>query len=142
MTEYDPDPETGVRGDEILSEHVEAVGYTPTELRSPGVYALRCCRPDDPAAAWDDAFDARPEYLADIVQCPVVVYVGAAKDVYDRLVDHAEGEHRQAALLQVCPPHALLDVRLYDDADEAFLRESSIALDLQNEHRRWYIHQK
>jgi len=142
MTEYDPDPDTGLRGDLPLSEHVEQVGYTPTELRNPGVYTLRCCRPDDPTAAWDEIFDHRSQYVDEMIDASEIVYVGAAKDVYDRLTDHVAGDVRQTALLRVCPPHNLIDVQLFDSADKAFMRESGIATQLQNQNPSWYVHSR
>ena len=139
MTTADPPRDTGLRGELYLSEHVETQGYTPTDLHAPGVYALRCSVPDDVPAAWDAQFETRPSYVADIVQAQRTVYVGAAQDVYDRLRDHVDGEVRQAALLQVCPPHSLVDVWLCDDP---FTKESGIAIDLQNKHDDWYIHSR
>jgi len=142
MTHYRPDPATGIRGDTPLSEHVEAQGFAPSELRGPGVYTLRCCRPDDPGAAWDREFDARPEYLANIVLAERVAYVGAAADVYARLADHVAGDVRKARLLEVCPPHSLFDVVPFDTAERAFTREKGIAMDLQHEHETWYVHSR
>jgi len=142
MTHYSPAFDTGLRGTLTLSEHVEQEGHTPTDLRGPGCYALRCCRPDDPTAAWDREFDTRPEYVADLVLSNEIVYVGASKDVYSRLEDHVAGDVRQAALLQVCPPHSLLDVWLFDSVERAFERESGIALELQQDHPQWYVHSR
>jgi predicted GIY-YIG superfamily endonuclease len=142
MTTYDPPIETGLRGETYVSEHVETQGHTPTALQTPGVYALEVSVPADPAQAWADEFDADPDFLPDLDAAERVIYVGAASNIYDRLIDHVEGAVRQAALLRVCPPHSLFRVSLFDDADRAFERESGIALAMQQANPEWFVYQR
>lgn len=113
-----------------------------SDLRGPGVYALRLSRPDDLAAAWDATFDTRPDYWESLTSAERVVYVGAAKDVLGRLEDHRDGEVRKAALLRVCEIDALRNVWWFDSADAAFERESKLAIMLQNDRPAWYVHQR
>jgi len=137
---YTPPIENSLHGSKYLSEDVEEAGYSPSELRSPGVYAIQCCQPDDPREAWLRHYEVLPEYIEELEDADTIVYVGASADMYDRLIDHADRDVRKAALLKVCPPYCLLDVEHYDTADRAFDRESRLAIKLQNEHPSWYVH--
>jgi len=143
-THFHPPINSGLSGeDTYLSEHVELQGYTPSELRSPGVYALVLSVPGNVNQEdhWLAEYESLPSYWSELTSSERVVYVGAAKDVYGRLLDHVEGEVRQTALTRVYPPHTLLKVWLYDGADEAFLRESNHAIELANEHEHWFVQQ-
>jgi hypothetical protein len=83
--------------------------------RGPGHYALRLAVPDDADGAaerWDGAHDARPPEgtLDRLAAADTVAYVGAARDVYARLCDHATGAVRQPAITDAYPPTRVLDV--------------------------------
>lgn len=90
----------------------------------PGCYALRLTDPpDNPLAVanvWFDSFDAQPPGGFDgVAECDRLAYVGGSSDVYNRLMDHAEGEVRQTAVMQVWPPTEVLGVRATDTPFEA-----------------------
>jgi len=106
------------------------------------VYVLVLDRPDDVGLAWNRIYDVRPPWFDEFRDADHALYVGATNDCLSRLEDHRNGKYRQAALMQVCPPHSLHDVWLFDDADRAFERESGIALDLQEAHPGWHVHQR
>jgi len=110
-------------------------------MRGPGVYAFALDRPDDLTAAWKAAYDVQPDWFDRLCYAPRAVYVGGASDVLARLEDHRDGV-REVALLRVCSIASLHDVWWFDSAEEAFERESTIALDLQNEHPSWFVHQR
>jgi hypothetical protein len=83
--------------------------------RGPGHYALALAVPDDLAdveAQWDAAHDARPPdgALERLAAAETVAYVGAARDVYGRLCDHANGNVRQVAPTKAFAPTRVLDV--------------------------------
>jgi hypothetical protein len=70
-----------------------------------GTYALAVDVPRMPTVAreqWDATHETRPpnDALTRLSRAGNVVYVGAASNVYARLCDHAEGEVRQAMLLE------------------------------------------
>jgi len=112
------------------------------ELRGPAVYALDLTRPDDLAAAWDDEYDTRPEWFEEFRAAEGVVYVGATADLLGRLTDHKLGEKRQTVLLSVCAVDGVRNVWPMDTADEAFERESAIAIRLRNHLEGYYVHQR
>jgi len=93
--------------------------------RGPGCYALRLAVPDDTAAArerWDAAHDARPPEptLKRLAAAEQVAYVGAASEVYERIMDHARGDVRKAAVCEAFAPTDVLDVW---PTEEPFARE-------------------
>lgn len=112
------------------------------QLTDPGVYVLLLNRPDNPAAAWDREYDARPEWFVTFRDAAQVAYVGAASDVLHRLEEHRDGEVRQAVLLRICAIDRLHTVFWFDDADRAFERESGLAMTLQQERPEWYVHSR
>lgn len=116
-------------------------GADLSHLSTAGVYALRLSRPTDLAAAWDRTFETRPAYWPALRDAAAVVYVGAAADVLGRLNDHADGDRRQAALLEVCDIAALRNI-WWCEADRRFIVESQTATMLQNERAEWYVHQR
>jgi len=113
-----------------------------SELRQPGVYALKCIKPDDIADQWDERFDHRPDYWEELVEAKRVAYVGAAKDVLARLEDHRDAEVRKAALLEVCEPVGVLNIKFFPTAEQAFERESGLALRFARKHPEFYVHQR
>jgi hypothetical protein len=129
-----------------LSLPADAEPFLPTDadlshLSTAGVYALRLSRPADLAAAWDRTFEHRPEYFAPLRDAAAVVYVGAAQNVLGRLTDHADGDVRQAALLEVCTIDELRNI-WWCEAERRFIVESQTATMLQHERPGWYIHQR
>jgi len=89
------------------------VTETLDQSRGPGVYALAVAVPDDIATVreqWDTVCDERHPQLQRLASAERVAYVGASEAVYHRLCDHAEGEYRQATLLQAFAPTRIIDV--------------------------------
>lgn len=113
-----------------------------SDFHRPGVYALRLSRPDDVADAWDREFDSRPAWFDRFAGASGVVYVGGAADVLARLEDHRDGEVRTTVLTRVCEIESLRNVWWFSDTDEAFTRESKLAIMLQNEYPDLFVHQR
>jgi len=113
-----------------------------SDLRQPGVYALKCIKPNDMAAQWDRHFDHRPNYWNELVNAQRVAYVGASNDVLARLEDHRDADVRKAALLEVCEPVGVLNIKFFPTAERAFERESGLALRFAREHPEFYVHQR
>jgi len=131
-------------GEPYLSERIEARhDLTPTQARTPGVYALTLSVPQnvDLEDYWLTHYDALPDYWSELTNAQRIVYVGAAKDTYGRVEEHLASEKRRAVLPSVFPPHTLHRVWLYEDADRAFLKESNHAIELANQHDDWFVHQ-
>jgi hypothetical protein len=115
---------------------------TFNRLHNPGVYALELERPDDVASAWDSEFDTRPEWFDDFADAEQVIYVGAAKDVLRRLEEHRDGQVRVGVLQRVCEITGVHNIWWRMKTDIAFQDESKIAIELQNDHPEWYVHQR
>lgn len=91
--------------------------------RGPGCYALRLTDPpDDPRAvfeAWTAVHGHAPQYVIDgLADTTRLAYVGQSSNVYERLIDHAEGEVRQTAIMRVFPPVDVLGVKAVDEPSE------------------------
>lgn len=85
------------------------------DSHGPGCYAIALDVPGSVEAAhrrWLEHFDTFPgdDAIARLVGAQRVAYVGASKDVYSRLMDHAEGEVRKARVMQPFPAVEVLDV--------------------------------
>lgn len=142
--EFWPPLETGLSGEKYLSERIEERhNVTPTEARSPGVYALVLSVPQDVDLReyWLMEYDTLPDYWESLVDAERVVYVGASDDAYGRIQEHIQSDARKAVLPSVFPPHSLERLWLYEDADEAFLRESMHATRLRNSRPEWFVRQ-
>jgi predicted GIY-YIG superfamily endonuclease len=113
-----------------------------SDLRQPGVYALKCIKPNDMVAQWDRHFDHRPDYWNELVNAERVAYIGASNDVLARLEDHRDADVRKAALLEVCEPVGVLNIKFFPTAEQAFERESGLALRFAREHPEFYAHQR
>jgi len=111
------------------------------EYHQPGVYCLRINRPDDLESAWDERYDHRPDWFHEFQQADRVLYVGASGDVLSRLEDHNDGEVRKTVLTKVCEIDDLRNVWWYETKEAAFLDESRIAIELQNQYPSYYVHQ-
>ena len=99
-----------------------------------GTYALRVKTPDSVervARAFLKVSDGTPpEHVIERLTADRVAYVGASKDVYSRLQDHAEAEVRQATFLRAFDPVEVVGVW---PADEPFDAEYNRACALSNE---------
>jgi predicted GIY-YIG superfamily endonuclease len=147
MTDLVPDPADGLSGRALLSEHVEAKGYTPSELQTPGCYALRISIPDTDSVEvyerrFSEHYDNIPEYVEGLAAAPRAYYVGAAKNIYERLDDHVQGEVRQAVLPTVFEIHSLKTVWKHDSMDEALDREGKCALLLGRADPDAFVHHR
>lgn len=117
-----------------VHESLDVAGWLD-DAHGPGCYALRL---DVPASAeqahraWLSTFEAVPEgdALTELAAAERVAYVGASGDVYDRLMDHAEGAVRQTALLSVFPPQEVVTIW---PSDSPFEDENRLAYCLRDE---------
>ncbi|QAS68900.1 GIY-YIG nuclease [Haloferax tailed virus 1] len=104
------------------------------DAHSPGTYAIAVETPDDVesvARAWLQEVDAPLSDKAfERLSNSKVCYVGASKDVYNRLQDHAEASVRKALFLRVFAP---VDVVGVWPSDSPFRDEYSKALELSGE---------
>jgi len=96
-----------------LHERLDTRGLLDTS-KGPGTYALQVNTPDDleaVAQAFANVSDVVPEEktLARLTS-DHVAYVGASNNVYDRLMDHADGEVRQTLFLRAFKPVDLVGV--------------------------------
>jgi len=91
---------------------------------------------------WDRQFDHRPPWFEEFRDARAVWYVGATPDCLSRLEDHRNGEVRTTVLTEVCEIDSLRNVYWMDSADDAFTRESGIAIELQNHHPSVYVHSR
>jgi len=96
-----------------LHEQLDARGLLD-KAHSPGTYALRVETPDsreEVAREWRrDADVLPPDETLERLAGETVAYVGASKNIYERVMDHASGEVRQAALLRVFDLSGLVGV--------------------------------
>ncbi|AFH22472.1 hypothetical protein OSG_eHP27_00100 [environmental Halophage eHP-27] len=111
------------------------------QFHDPAVYCLILERPDDVADRWDRRFDHRPDWWDEFVSAEACWYVGAAKDCLSRLEDHRDGDVRTTVLTEVCDIDSLRNVWWMDSADEAFTRESGIAVMMRNEYPDVFVRQ-
>lgn len=98
----------------LVHEALDVNGWLD-DAHGPGTYALRLRVPtsvEEAHRAWRSHFDALPgdDAVTRMAQADRVAYVGASKDVYGRLMDHAEAEVRRAAALRVFPPEEVVGV--------------------------------
>ena len=71
----------------------------------PGIYALRVSVPTNVEAVqrrWLDAIDAPlPDPMAEqVANADTALYVGRSGNVYDRIMDHADGQVRRASFIR------------------------------------------
>lgn len=146
MTEWTPPLNEGLFGDRYLSVDIESfVDGDLSDAHSPGVYALRLSVPlrrDPVRARWNDWYDVDvPEWVWTAFECGTVLYVGAAKNVYERIQTHLDSPNRTASICRVFPPHSIWNVWWFDSADAAFKRESGVAMDVAQT-EGVYVHQR
>ena len=75
------------------------------ESHGPGVYALRVSVPNNVESVqrtWLDAIDAPlpDEYAEQLAAAETCLYVGRSGNVYDRIMDHADGQVRRASFIR------------------------------------------
>jgi hypothetical protein len=117
-----------------VHEALDCAGWLEA-AHGPGVYALRADVPDSAEAAhrrWRSAFDAVPGagVLTEIATAERVAYAGASRDVYGRLMDHANGTARQAAFLSVFPPREIVTA---EPREHPFEAETRVARGLRED---------
>lgn len=112
------------------------------ELNSPGCYALLLDRPDDLADEWGKVYDIHPPWYNELRDAEQVAYVGAAKNVLERVTDHVTRERRRVGLLSVCEIDAIHSVEWYSDVGRAFDHEGRHATELQQDNPEWFVHSR
>lgn len=137
MTNWHPPLESGLaRGDrrveDALRAHVESGDLA--DAHAPGVYALTLSTPDDRpyAEVWDEHHDARHPELDAMEAAGRVLYVGAAKNVFERVTEHLESPNRSGAVPRVFPIHDVQTVWWKESVEQAFTDESRHAIELRN----------
>lgn len=110
-------------------------------LRSPGAYALRLSKPDDPAAAWDRRVDVRPPWFEKFLAADEVFYVGQSRDLLARLEDHRDGDVRQVSLVAICDVVGLHTVWWADDTEPEAV-EYNLAASLRRERPAAFVHSR
>lgn len=120
---------------------LENAGYDPSDAHQPGCYALSCHKPTSDlerlTRRWLRFSDHAPPYLPQCADASQIVYCGASGSIFDRLVDHAEGDKRVTTFLKVFEPREIL--RIWPDK-EPFLRERQYADRLTRELDGAYVH--
>lgn len=101
-----------------MSERLDRRGLLAAS-HGPGCYALAVDVPDDPSdvtLAFRQVSDADlpDSYAERLARADRVAYVGASRDVYERLCDHAAGDVRKATFLQAFSPQRVVDVWPHD----------------------------
>jgi len=122
----------------------EAIHSRTDNPWGPAVYAIELDKPDsydDLAWAWSSRHKTWPDWLDAAWEAERVVYVGATANISQRLEEHNRGEPRQAVLLSVMPPDSVVEIWPMDSADEAFLEESSLAIEFDNDHPETFVRQ-
>lgn len=96
--------------------------YCGDSHRKPGVYALECDAPDTEGEVrnrfrnvWPDTEDRWGVWVDPIADADTVLYTGKGGDVYDRLMDHAEGEVRKAGFVSAFPPTDIHSIEHHPD---------------------------
>ncbi|UBF23496.1 GIY-YIG endonuclease [Halorubrum tailed virus 28] len=106
-------------------ERIDELGLLDAS-RNPGTYALQVAAPDGVEAVQRQYLTAKGHPLDDgmaerLAACDTVLYVGRSGDVYDRIMDHVDGEVRRASLLEAFDP---VDVRgVWPDDDNTDVAE-------------------
>jgi hypothetical protein len=101
-----------------MSERLDRRGLLAAS-HGPGCYALAVAVPDnasDVTLAFRQVSDADlpDSYAERLARADRVAYVGASRDVYERLCDHAAGEKRKATFLAAFSPQRVVDVWPHD----------------------------
>ena len=123
-----------INTDEAIAPHVTD-GHTASD---PGVYALEVDLPakagwETLARDWLEYYESTPPYLGRLVDAETVIYVGASKNVRDRIEEHRRGKVRKATLPRIWGVTGVHTVWWYKDKDDAFERENHHALELSKD---------
>jgi len=123
-----------INTDEAVAPHVTD-GFVASD---PGVYALEIGVPpkagyETLSRDWLDYYESTPPYLGRIVDADTTIYVGASKNVRDRIDEHREGKVRKATLPRIWGVTGVHTVWWYKDVSQAFERENYHALELSKE---------
>jgi predicted GIY-YIG superfamily endonuclease len=144
---WSPSPEDGLTGDQYLTEEIAQHVDDLSDAHEPAVYVLELSTPDTSsyeahARLWLQEHGAVPDYLESIAATERLLYVGAAKNVYDRLQEHLNHPNRSSDVAEVFPIHSVVDVQRFDTPTEAFDAEHGIAMDLANEEPDAHVHSR
>ena len=141
-----PPVESGLNGDRSPEEDIEPWVDDLSDAREPGVYVVKCSTPsewDTVERLWSKHYEVDPpDWVREAFESHVVLYVGGAKDVLGRLHQHLENANQSSALTRVFPLHSLWDVRWMDSAEQAFERESGVAIEIDERYPAIYVHQR
>ena len=133
-----------INTDEAIAPHV-ADGHTVSD---PGVYAVEIGVPEQTgyeslSRDWLKHSDSTPPYLGRIVDAKRVIYVGASKNVRDRIEEHQRGKVRKATLPRIWGVTGVHTCWWYKDVSRAFERENYHALELAKETQSSvYVHSR
>lgn len=145
--ELQPDPETGLNGEVHPNEAIEAHVDDLADAHEPGVYVLKLSSPatsdyETHAHLWLSEFETTPDYLEAIADTTDLFYVGAAKNVYQRIQEHLDTPNRTTAIANVFPIHSIHTIHWFNDPDQAFQQETRIAINLANTRMDAYVHSR
>jgi len=146
VTDWTPPRSEGLRHAALPGEELATVAGPDDDVSGPGIYAILLSTPDTTsvethARLWREQHETTPEYLETIAASDRVVYIGAAKNVRDRVADHVAGK-QTSAVMEVFPPHSVWGAWYTGSVDEAFERESMRAMDLNNRFPSCYFHSR
>lgn len=134
---WQPDPATGLAGEQYLTTAFEEFVDDISKAHSPGIYVLEMSTPatsdyEEYCRLWLEEFDTTPRYLQSIAATPKLLYVGAAEDVYERLEEHLTEPNQSTTIADVFPIHSIRYIKWCESPDEAFDYEKAVATDLAN----------
>lgn len=143
---WQPDPATGLAGEEYLTTAFEEFVDDISDAHRPGIYVLELSTPtttdyEEYCRLWLEEFDTTPRYLQSIAATPKLLYVGATEDVYERLEEHLTKPNQSTEIARVFPIHSIRYIRWCDSPNEAFTRENAVATDLANS-INGYVHSR
>ncbi|MFC6770298.1 hypothetical protein ACFQDD_01950 [Halorubrum pallidum] len=142
-----PNPETGLTGDQYLPEEIAQHVDDLSDAHTPGVYVVELSIPDTSSyetytRLWLAQHDSVAGYVESIAASDRLLYVGAAKNVYERLREHLDKPNRSTAVAEVFPIHSVSELVLFDTPTEAFDAEQGIAMDLANDEPAAHVHSR
>lgn len=144
---WNPPRETGLTETKYLIEEIAQHVDDISDSRAPGVYVLELSTLDtnsieEHSRAWLEHFETIPEYLNTIAGSDRLLYVGASPDVQSRIETHLHSPNRSTTIAKVYPIHSIESIYWMNSAEEAFTKESKIAIDLANEYPDAYVHSR
>lgn len=145
--EWSPPLDTGLSDDSVyLSEQIEYhADGGPSSARQPGVYVLELSLPSGQSTeTYHRLFlqhrDTVPDWIESIINANRLLYVGFAKDVYDRLHTHLNAPNQSSTVANVFPIHSIQDIHWFDTPGEASDHEYDIGYRLRDENPDAYVH--